>query len=325
MRVKGAERLQGREPRLRRRAHAAGSPSAPRATTSTRASISRVTTSSRKASATTAGTRSRARARSASPCGAGARRSRAASAASTSATRIRRARAFSRSTTSWWWSDERAHLERGRGARGGRGCRCVRQQGRPELRHRYRSDDGRREARAARRRRRSQDGGVVTATAAAPASAIRTEAAIRSTARRGCCTADGTCLPGTAPAQCGKGGLVCMNCAAVGYGCVSQGCARGGDVRELRRLLQGGHVQPERQDAGQRVRPRRRGVQGLHELLADVRRQRQLPLSERALRTPRASASRWSSPRRSHGTPPAARRCRGSRNGASPRGRACRR
>jgi hypothetical protein len=42
--------------------------------------------------------------------------------------------------------------------------------------------------------------------------------------KTGCCGADGKCLPGTAPAQCGKGGLVCMNCAAVGYGCVSQGC-----------------------------------------------------------------------------------------------------
>jgi hypothetical protein len=42
--------------------------------------------------------------------------------------------------------------------------------------------------------------------------------------KTGCCTAEGTCLPGTAPAQCGKGGLVCMNCAAIGYGCTNQGC-----------------------------------------------------------------------------------------------------
>jgi hypothetical protein len=43
--------------------------------------------------------------------------------------------------------------------------------------------------------------------------------------KSGCCTAEGKCLAGTAPAQCGKGGLVCMNCAAIGYGCVNQGCA----------------------------------------------------------------------------------------------------
>ena len=42
--------------------------------------------------------------------------------------------------------------------------------------------------------------------------------------KSGCCGTDGTCLPGTAPAQCGKGGLACMACSAIGYGCVNQGC-----------------------------------------------------------------------------------------------------
>jgi len=45
------------------------------------------------------------------------------------------------------------------------------------------------------------------------------------TCKDGCCSNDGTCLPGTAPAQCGKGGLVCVACSAIGYGCVSQGCS----------------------------------------------------------------------------------------------------
>ena len=45
------------------------------------------------------------------------------------------------------------------------------------------------------------------------------------TCKSGCCGSDGTCLPGTAPAQCGKGGLVCMACSAIGYGCVNQGCS----------------------------------------------------------------------------------------------------
>jgi hypothetical protein len=45
------------------------------------------------------------------------------------------------------------------------------------------------------------------------------------TCKDGCCSNDGTCLPGTAPGQCGKGGLVCVACSAIGYGCVSQGCA----------------------------------------------------------------------------------------------------
>jgi hypothetical protein len=45
------------------------------------------------------------------------------------------------------------------------------------------------------------------------------------TCKSGCCSNDGTCLPGTAPAQCGNGGLVCVACSAIGYGCVSQGCS----------------------------------------------------------------------------------------------------
>jgi hypothetical protein len=44
------------------------------------------------------------------------------------------------------------------------------------------------------------------------------------TCTSGCCGSNGACLPGTAPAQCGKGGLVCVDCSAVGYGCVDQGC-----------------------------------------------------------------------------------------------------
>ncbi len=47
------------------------------------------------------------------------------------------------------------------------------------------------------------------------------------TCKDGCCSNDGVCVPGTAPGQCGKGGLVCMACSAIGYGCVSQGCAAG--------------------------------------------------------------------------------------------------
>jgi len=44
------------------------------------------------------------------------------------------------------------------------------------------------------------------------------------TCKSGCCGSDGKCLPGTEPAQCGKGGLVCMACSAIGYGCTDQGC-----------------------------------------------------------------------------------------------------
>jgi hypothetical protein len=42
--------------------------------------------------------------------------------------------------------------------------------------------------------------------------------------KTGCCSQGGACVEGTAPDQCGKGGLDCMNCKAVGYGCKDQGC-----------------------------------------------------------------------------------------------------
>lgn len=72
---------------------------------------------------------------------------------------------------------------------------------------------------------KAEDGGVVSSNGSRPGVGYPDGGCNPLNCKTGCCTADGTCLPGTAPAQCGKGGLVCMNCAAVGYGCVSQGCA----------------------------------------------------------------------------------------------------
>jgi hypothetical protein len=70
----------------------------------------------------------------------------------------------------------------------------------------------------------AQDAGVVTSNGSSPGVGYPDGGCSPLSCKSGCCTADGTCLPGTAPAQCGKGGLVCMNCAAIGYGCVDQGC-----------------------------------------------------------------------------------------------------
>jgi len=70
----------------------------------------------------------------------------------------------------------------------------------------------------------AQDGGSATGSGSSPGVGYPDGGCSPLSCKSGCCTAEGTCLPGTAPAQCGKGGLVCMNCAAVGYGCVNQGC-----------------------------------------------------------------------------------------------------
>lgn len=44
------------------------------------------------------------------------------------------------------------------------------------------------------------------------------------TCKNGCCAPDGTCMAGKEPSRCGKGGLACMDCAAMGFGCTDQGC-----------------------------------------------------------------------------------------------------
>lgn len=44
------------------------------------------------------------------------------------------------------------------------------------------------------------------------------------TCKTGCCGPDGKCQEGKQPSACGKGGLACMNCAAMGFGCTDQGC-----------------------------------------------------------------------------------------------------
>jgi hypothetical protein len=44
------------------------------------------------------------------------------------------------------------------------------------------------------------------------------------TCKTGCCTPEGTCKEGTTAGLCGKGGLLCVDCSAMGFGCVDQGC-----------------------------------------------------------------------------------------------------
>ena len=41
----------------------------------------------------------------------------------------------------------------------------------------------------------------------------------------GCCTAAGACVGGLDDGQCGKGGLVCLDCTSMGLSCNNQGCA----------------------------------------------------------------------------------------------------
>ena len=70
-----------------------------------------------------------------------------------------------------------------------------------------------------------QEAGVVLADGSSPGVGYAPGTCNPLTCKSGCCGSDGACLPGTAPALCGKGGLVCMACSAIGYGCVNQGCS----------------------------------------------------------------------------------------------------